>query len=110
MRSRNQEQAALRRRAFTRLGLALVALLILGFAGFRHSTRAAALTKESLHGVPAYVGGPAQRPAVIVLQEWWVPSCLISCPPSRGTPWEFMNRGGCMLPYDRRVSCAVGGV
>ncbi|CAK0783403.1 hypothetical protein CVIRNUC_006602 [Coccomyxa viridis] len=39
--------------------------------GFRHSTRAAALTKESLHGVPAYVGGPAQRPAVIVLQEWW---------------------------------------
>ena len=70
MRSKNQEQAALRQRAFTRLGLALVALLILGFAGFRHSTRAAALTKESLHGVPAYVGGPAQRPAVIVLQEW----------------------------------------
>ena len=72
MRDRNQEQAVLRQRAFTRLGLALVALLILGFAGFRHSTRAAALSKESLHGVPAYVGGPAQRPAVIFLQELWV--------------------------------------
>ena len=70
MRSRGQEQAALRSRAFARLGVALVLLLILGFAGFRHSTRAMALTKESLSGVPAYVGGPANRPAVIVLQEW----------------------------------------
>ncbi|CAL5220679.1 g2727 [Coccomyxa viridis] len=39
--------------------------------GFRHSTRAMSLSKESLDGLPAYVGGPANRPAVIVLQEWW---------------------------------------
>ena len=70
MKSRGQEQAALRKRAFARLVVALVLLLILGFAGFRHTTRAMALTKESLSGVPAYVGGPANRPAVIVLQEW----------------------------------------
>lgn len=75
MKSRSQEQAALRKRAFTRLGVAFLLLLILGIAGFRHSTTAMALTKESLNGVPAYVGGPAKRPAVIVLQEW-----CASCP------------------------------
>ena len=82
MRTRAQEQAALRQKAYRRLGVALVLLLILGLAGFRHSTRAMSLSKESLGGVPAYVGGPADRPAVIVLQEWWSPISLLS--------WNFL--------------------
>jgi len=31
----------------------------------------ASLEKTDFHGIPGYTGGPKERPAVIVLQEWW---------------------------------------
>ena len=96
MRTRAQEQAALRQRAYRRLGVALVLLLILGLAGFRHSTRAMSLSKESLDGAPAYVEGPTNQPAVIAGQEWCGSTQSLQC----------TSVSGCML-RKRRI-CTAG--
>lgn len=69
MRGRDREHEGLRRRIYVRLGVAL-SLLLLAIAGFRHSTRMSAVLEKSTFGdgVPGYVGGPKDRPAIIVLQ------------------------------------------
>ncbi len=67
---RDREQETSRRRTYIRLGVVLV-LLLVALAGFRHSTRmSASLEKTSFEGIPGFVGGPKNRPGVIVLQEW----------------------------------------
>lgn len=69
--TRDREQDISRRRTYIRLCVVSV-LLLVAIAGFRHSTRmSASLEKISFDGIPGFVGGPKDRPAVIVLQEWW---------------------------------------
>lgn len=69
--NRDREQDISKHRTYIRLGVVSV-LLLVALAGFRHSTRmSASLEKISFDGIPGFVGGPKNRPAVIVLQEWW---------------------------------------
>ena len=95
MRINGQKRADLGKRAYTRLAVALVMLPKLGIAGFRHSTRALALSKKS-PGIQVRVrAGPGSVQHWKLLVSTLAPSFTLNVPrpfhPGSGTLNTFFD-------------------